>query len=689
MKMLSKIFQRLMAVAAFASVSFLASCAPEEAEEPLLLAVGDSFAYVLDDYPAATSTYEVSPSSIASFEGNELTVLAEGSFTITVSSATSTYVREGQAVERTLSAYHPGGRLNIGSTLELSLRTGPNSAYLEQISGFSCASFEGTAVTGVSEGTAAFHFRTEEGEVSQVIELQVIDPSKPTSVRLLSDVEETPVGTYFALTPLVTPSSMDGSVEIVVDQGADLVRMEGLRGYGLHPGTVRLHAECLGVSSAEVSIEILDESYLDPEAFRIYASDYNPAVGESVALSSGIFPAGFESAVDYEVRAIEGDWSFDAENLTVTPSSVGSCVVSAVCGTDQSNDIRLYSHASEAEPLTGDLRLNRRNYDSLGMGVSFQYSGEEETSIAVLDGEAATLSDDSLSPTVEELGGILTVAALGPGGMLSNPVSFTTFESDPYAGISSEAFMAAFVPAASNDDAYYRSAHGLPSGSDASFDSIPVRPEEVPMGSDGEFLRNSSAVYVDFGAGYQLYDEHGEPSSVLYAAGGYLTLEDVAAYIYGFGDVPANYEADRSFSPTASIWGSYLRLNNTFFSGDTDNYPYEPELPRIYGCGGDLRYYEVDIGGGGYNNGTTVNRGSLRIVYSRLYSDRSPIEDLEDRYVFYTYNHYNDFQEYLNYRGGWGERFGKVTAGGIANSSSGPAPSPYVPVTRVNFLTLF
>ena len=34
-----------------------------------------------------------------------------------------------------------------------------------------------------------------------------------------------------------------------------------------------------------------------------------------------------------------------------------------------------------------------------------------------------------------------------------------------------------------------------------------------------------------------------------------------------------------------------------------------------------------------------------------------------ERYVFYTYNHYNDFQEYLNYDNGFSIRFGNESAG--------------------------
>ena len=52
----------------------------------------------------------------------------------------------------------------------------------------------------------------------------------------------------------------------------------------------------------------------------------------------------------------------------------------------------------------------------------------------------------------------------------------------------------------------------------------------------------------------------------------------------------------------------------------------------------------------------------------------------DEKYVFYTYNHYNDFQEYLNYYGGWGEMFGNITGGGAISSKYNYNPTPYVDV---------
>jgi hypothetical protein len=169
----------------------------------------------------------------------------------------------------------------------------------------------------------------------------------------------------------------------------------------------------------------------------------------------------------------------------------------------------------------------------------------------------------------------------------------------------------------------------------------------------------------------------------------------VAAYVFAFGDIPANYNANKKAQPTTNPWGKFLRVNNTYFSGNTSKYPYEPVLPDISGCGGSLDYYEIDIGTTGtdcdpsytaaiYNNGTRITRGAARIVYTRYDKNGDMIIDLNEKYLFYTYNHYNDFQEYLNYEGGWGEMFGNITGGGTISSKYDYNPTPYVQVVRRN-----
>ena len=255
--------------------------------------------------------------------------------------------------------------------------------------------------------------------------------------------------------------------------------------------------------------------------------------------------------------------------------------------------------------------------------------------------------------------------------------------SDPYVGVSKDEFYANYTPAKSYMDAYYRTQHGLLSGRLDIPSQAPTVAQNRPK-QNGLYVRNTEMRYEDNGNTYVVFDASGEVAFKVYKGGAYITLEEVAAYMFAFGGTdgafPANYTSAKKTSPTSSIWGKYLRVNHSYFSGDTVKYPREPELPNISGCGGTLQYWEMDIGTSGYNNGTRISRGACRIVYGRRDLNRNGVYEEGELHVFYTYNHYDDFQEYLNYEGGWGERFGYATNG----SSSSKGPSPYVSVAYAN-----
>ena len=248
-----------------------------------------------------------------------------------------------------------------------------------------------------------------------------------------------------------------------------------------------------------------------------------------------------------------------------------------------------------------------------------------------------------------------------------------------------------YKPAGSYEEALNRTQNGQLSGYPYVPDQAPIVSEYRPM-IDGKYVKNNDPYYIDDNT-YVVVDAYGREVFRIYRGGAYITLEEVAAYIWAFGDIPANHSTSKKTSPTSSIWGEYLRVNHTKFSGDTGKYPYEPALPRISGCGGDFTYYELDIGTTGtdcdpgynvaiYNNGSRIVRGAARIVHARFDRNGNKIIDPDEKYVFYTYNHYNDFQEYLNYYGGWGEMFGNVTGGGTLSSKYDYNPTPYVPVVN-------
>lgn len=266
------------------------------------------------------------------------------------------------------------------------------------------------------------------------------------------------------------------------------------------------------------------------------------------------------------------------------------------------------------------------------------------------------------------------------------------FETDPYVGVNKTEFYANYKPAVSASDAYYRTQHFLMSGSIESQDQMPTIALDRPT-ENGMYIRNTGGKYSDDGKTYYVVDSNGKIVNRIFKDGAYVTLEEVAAYIFAFGEIPANYVSQKGGNPTTNPWGKYLRVNHSRFFGDTDKYPYEPELPEISGCGGEIDYFELDIGTTGtdcdpvykpyeYNNGTKITRGAARIVYTRYDANGDKIIDINEKYLFYTNNHYNDFREYLNYQGGWGEIFGNITGGGKISNKNDCNPTPYVETAR-------
>ena len=336
-----------------------------------------------------------------------------------------------------------------------------------------------------------------------------------------------------------------------------------------------------------------------------------------------------------------------------------------------------------AEDGVAPMSITIKEYDRVEMLVGDTL--QLETVERGFDVEWSSSSD---SVTVSE-NGLVTAISLGKSAVSAECQGKSdTVMIEVVEAISSKPGSTLDVPyATSVEEARERSEQGIPSGSFTVPDQAPVISEYRPM-KDGQYIRNSTANFIDEDT-YAVLDAYGNEIFRIYRGGGYITLEEVAAYVYAFGTVPANYVSGKNVEPENNLWGEYLRLNHTKFSGNTKKYPYEPKLPNISGCGGTLQYYEIDIGTTGtdcdpgyavkiYNDGQSITRGAARIVYGKCDLDGDGVFDFGEHHVFYTYNHYNDFQEYLNYYGGWGEMFGNVTGGGELSSKSNYNPTPYV-----------
>lgn len=256
-------------------------------------------------------------------------------------------------------------------------------------------------------------------------------------------------------------------------------------------------------------------------------------------------------------------------------------------------------------------------------------------------------------------------------------ISYLTI--DPYESVESSSFYLNYSIATTYEDAYYRSAHYLLSGHIDSY----YLPTSNTKYLDSTAIRCQTGTYIlDYDGNYVGYFVNSSNPYVVFYGGAYISLEDVAAYLLAFGEVPVNSNYSTSTpdrSKALSEWGQYGRVNIADFSGDNTKYPYEPVLTDISGCGGSTQYTESDYGSSGgfdvggstvsaYTDGTYIARGTCRFVFVNMKNDN--LYDINKRHVFYTYNHYNDFNEYLNYENGWSNRFGNETAGNAYCSGS-------------------
>ena len=310
--------------------------------------------------------------------------------------------------------------------------------------------------------------------------------------------------------------------------------------------------------------------------------------------------------------------------------------------------------------------------------------------------------------------------------------SSTSTSTDTYSSIDTnserEAFMTSnsYTVASSYEDAQLRSAHGLSSGSNQSSQIITNTTTSSNYKSGSSFKRNTTSQYTFRNDGsyesYTILNGDGSVYETIYYGGAYTEINEVASYLLAFEEVPPNmgyYKNNKSTSdPAISNWWRAGRVNYGVFSGPLEsNYTYEPAFPGMALYSGNngtatRTYVECDFGDwSNYNNASyvtsqgvysdgssSINRGVLRFVFTAKYSSTSSAnsngysistntnslnsnysgaENINNRYVFYTYDHYGDFQEYLNYADGWGQRFGSMEAGNSTPTGTTYSPTAY------------
>ncbi|MCH5180638.1 MAG: hypothetical protein J1F32_05455 [Erysipelotrichales bacterium] len=112
----------------------------------------------------------------------------------------------------------------------------------------------------------------------------------------------------------------------------------------------------------------------------------------------------------------------------------------------------------------------------------------------------------------------------------------------------------------------------------------------------------------------------------------YFSRDDVALYLVTFHKLPSNYVKKDGDTSKA---GSNTRIGGDYFSNGSDSSPTGLCLPAY------SNFSECDVDASGTSGS---KRGSHRLVYTTTFK------------IFYTYDHYSHWQEYLGYNN-WGPTF--------------------------------
>lgn len=152
-----------------------------------------------------------------------------------------------------------------------------------------------------------------------------------------------------------------------------------------------------------------------------------------------------------------------------------------------------------------------------------------------------------------------------------------------------------------------------------------------------------------------------------------LTYEEVCLYYAAFRQVPPNYKTSNSEAIAYGVNGRLLsEYSKVTYTGSND---YSETFGTFYNTNpGD--YWELDIDiTGSYNNGSKLTRGAARVVIVP-----QGLADYGNVPVsFYTKDHYADFVEFYNFRGGWSPLFA-----GVENGSGSYHNVPTTSATRIS-----
>lgn len=156
-----------------------------------------------------------------------------------------------------------------------------------------------------------------------------------------------------------------------------------------------------------------------------------------------------------------------------------------------------------------------------------------------------------------------------------------------------------------------------------------------------------------------------------------LTYEQVALYYQAFRQAPPNYVTSKTEAVNYGLNGRVLSKYHKYGSGA---YTGSNDYSTAFGTFNDTTvgdYWEFDIDATGSYNTGTITRGACRLVIVL----KGLTDYGSEPVCFFTLDHYADFMEFYNFKGGWGKMFAGVSNG---SNTSITSATRFVPTT-VNF----
>ena len=288
----------------------------------------------------------------------------------------------------------------------------------------------------------------------------------------------------------------------------------------------------------KVSVKVNEEKI---DVKRLYISlDVNEVkVNSTLNINTSVYPTNANNyQIEYEITS--GQNLITIENNKIYTLKSGDVSLVAKANDVISNEISLNIYDFKVELSKSVAKVNEKIYLSIDDNFKKYSFGIETNNDGII---SLGVENNSFYIVGNEVGEVRVKLCDYFNEIYSNYFDIKIVNEESYEDIPKDEFYKNYVRATSNEDAKKRSEAYLMSGNLEVDDQEPII-SNYQKEEDGKLVHNNNYYYKDENT-YVVVDCYGNEVFEVYKDGAYITLEEVAAYIYAFGDVPTNYYENR------------------------------------------------------------------------------------------------------------------------------------------------